>query len=189
MHARTLAIGLVVLAVLVPTWFAAAQPAGEHAGEVEIDTTQTDMRPLQSIVDAPGAFTPAQVGVVIWIVLGVLAVLLAGFHRFMHGPADGDPDGTVEERDVASWFRTDHRWIAEFVPAEATAAGLWVVLALIVAAVAFSALTIIEFATLARTQYVGLYVGGIFLTLAGAVAAYSKWFVPHVVVAEERYHG
>ena len=189
MQTRTIALALIVLAVLAPTWFAAVQPTGEQAGEVEIDTTQTDMRPLQSILDTPEEFTPAQVGVIIWIALGLLAVLLAGFHRFMHGSRIADPDRVATGDGVRSWFRTDSRWIAEFVAAEESSDGLWVIVTLIAATVAFALLAILEFATLARTQYVGLYVGGMFLTLAGGVAAYSAWFMPHVIVAEERYHG
>lgn len=189
MDARTIAIGLVVLAVLAPTWFAAVQSPGEHPGEVEIDTTETDMRPLQSIVDTPEEFTPAQVGVIIWIALGLLTLLLAGFHRFMHGPGSPAQGSGASDDGIRSWFRTDSRWIAEFVGPAESADGLWVILATVAATVAFAVLAIIEFSTLARTQYVGLYVGGMFLTLALGVAAYSAWFMPHVVVAEERYHG
>ncbi|MDZ7850516.1 MAG: hypothetical protein U5K70_06815 [Halodesulfurarchaeum sp.] len=189
MDARTIAIGLVVLAVLLPTWFAALQSPGEHPGEVEIDTSETDMRPLQSILETPAEFTPAQVGVIIWIALGALSILLAVFHRFMHGPGTTEPDTEASGEGVRSWFQTDSRWIVDFVAAEDSADGLWVILATIAATVAFAVLTIIEFSTLARTQYVGLYVAGMFLTLALGVAAYSAWFMPHVVVAEERYHG
>lgn len=189
MRARTIAIGLVVLAVLAPTWFAAMQSPGEHQGEVEIDTTETDLRPLQSIIDTPQAFTPAQVGVIIWISLGVLTLLLAGFHRFMHGPGTNDPDEEGASDGVRSWFQTDSRWIAEFVGSEERMDGLWAIIASMAATMAFAALAVIEFSTLARTQYVGLYVGGMFLTLAFGVAAYSAWFMPHVIVAEERYHG
>lgn len=188
MDARTIAIVLVVLAVLAPTWFAAVQSPGEHPGEVEIDTTETDMRPLQSIVDTPEEFTPAQVGVIIWIALGLLTILLAGFHRFMHGPGAPDPGTDTAGEEARSWFTTDSRWIAEYAGAAESADGLRVILAIIAATVAFAVLALVEFSTLARTQYVGLYVGGMFLTLAGGVAAYSAWFVPHVVVAEERYH-
>ncbi|MFB6085864.1 MAG: hypothetical protein ABEJ84_03510 [Halodesulfurarchaeum sp.] len=189
MNTRTIAIALVVLAVLAPTWFAALQPTGEAAGEVEIDTSKTDMRPLQSIIDTPDEFTPAQVGVVIWIALGLLTVLLAGFHRFMHGPGTTEPGSEVTGDGVRPWFQTDSRSLAEFVGAVESKEGLWVVVASIAATVAFAALAILEFSTLARTQYIGLYVTGMFLTLAGGVAAYSAWFVPHVIVAEERHHG
>jgi hypothetical protein len=188
MRTRTVGIVLILLLVLAPTWFAAVQPSGEHVGEVEIDTSETDMRPLQSIVETPSEFTPAQVGVVIWIALGLLGVLLAAVHRAMHGSGGTETDGTAADA-TSPWFQTDHRWIAEFQSAAESADGLYVILGLIAATVAFALLAIMEFTTLARTQYIGLYVGGIFFTLGGATAAYSAWFLPHVTVAEERYHG
>lgn len=189
MRSRTLAIILILAVVLVPTWFAALQSPGEEVSEVEIDTTQTDMRPLQSILDTPGEFTPAQVGVIIWVVLGLLTALLSIFHRFMHGPGNSEPDQETVEEASSPWFQTEHRWIAEFVEAAESSDGLFVILGLMGATVAFAILAVLEFSTLARTQYIGLYVGGIFLTFAGAIAAYSAWFLPHVLVAEERYHG
>ncbi len=189
MRSRTLAIVLILAVVLVPTWFAALQPSGEQVAEVEIDTTMTDMRPLQSILDTPEEFTPAQVGVIIWIALGLLMALLGIFHRFMHGPENSEPDRERAEEASSPWFQTEHRWIAKFVDATESKDGLFVILGLMSATVALSVLAVLEFSTLARTQYIGLYVGGIFLTLAGAIAAYSAWFLPHVLVAEERYHG
>lgn len=188
MRSETIIILLLIGLVLAPMWFAAAQPTGDHVGEAEIDTSATDMRPLQSIVATPQEFTPAQVGIVIWIVLGLLTAILALFHRAMHG--SNTPDET-EEPTASSmpWLQTDSRWIASYISASERADGLYVILGLIAATVAFALLAVMEFATLARTQYVGLYVGGIFFTLAGATAAYSAWFLPDITVAEERYHG
>ncbi|MBS3761173.1 hypothetical protein [Halodesulfurarchaeum sp.] len=188
MRTRTVAILLILLLVLAPTWFAAVQTSGEHVGEVEIDTSETDMRPLQTFLATPAEFTPAQVGVVIWIALGLLGGLLAVVHRAMHGSGEAEPDVTTADA-TSPWFQTDHRWIAEFQSAAESADGLYVILGLIAATVAFALLAIMEFTTLARTQYIGLYVGGLFFTLGGATAAYSAWFLPHVTVAEERYHG
>ncbi len=188
MRAETLLILLLIGLVLAPMWFAAAQPTGNHVGEAEIDTTATDIRPLQSIVETPQELTPAQVGIVIWLVLGVLTGILALFHRTMHGSHGRD----VTEAQPGSsmpWLQTDSRWIATFVAPSERADGLYVILALIGATVAFALLAVMEFTTLARTQFVGLYVGGIFFTLAGATAAYSAWFLPDITVAEERYHG
>jgi hypothetical protein len=184
MRTRTIAILAIVLVVLAPTWFAAAQSPGHHAAEVGIDTAQTDMRPLQAIVETPQAFTPAQVGIVIFLALGVLMAVLTVFHQAMHGFGGAESAG-----DSSPWLQTDHRWIAGYTAPSESADGLYVLLALVAASVAFSGLAVVEFLTLARTQYVGLYAGGIFLTLAGAVTAYAAWFLPEVTVAEERYHG
>jgi hypothetical protein len=188
MRKRTIGILLIVLVALLPTWYAAAQPV-EHAEEVGIDTEETDMRPLQSIVDTPEAFTPAQVGVVIWLALGVLIGVLVAFHRFMDHMVrpSGGPD-TMADGGAHGWFQTDHRWIAEYIGPAESDEGVFVMLALMAVTVALSVLVIVEFLTLARTQYFGLYVGGIFLALAGMSASYYAWFMPHVHVAEERYH-
>ncbi|MFB6134412.1 MAG: hypothetical protein ABEJ55_05440 [Halanaeroarchaeum sp.] len=188
MRVRTIGILLIVLVALLPTWYAAAQTV-EHPEEVGIDTEKTDIRPLQSIVDTPQAFTPAQIGVVIWLALGVLVGVLAAFHRFMErlvrpssGPAARTDGGTY------SWFRSDRRWVAEYVGPAESDEGVFVLLGLAATVVALSVLVVVEFLTLARTQYFGLYVGGIFLAFAGMIAGYYAWFLPHVRVAEERYH-
>ena len=188
MRAETALIVVLLGLVLAPTWFAAAQPTGSHVGEAEIDTGTTDLRPLQSIVDTPQEFTPAQVGIVIWVVLGLLTAVLAVFHRAMHGSKE---ESTGENAPASSmpWLNTESRWVTFFQAPSEGADGLYVILGLIAATVAFSLLAVTEFLTLARTQYVGLYVGGIFFTLAGATAAYAAWFLPDVTVAEERYHG
>ena len=188
MRKQTAGILLVVLVVLLPTWYAAAQPV-EHAEEVGIDTDETDMRPLQSIVDTPRAFTPAQVGVVIWLALTALMAVLVGFHRFMdHMVRSSSESQSMADGGVHSWFRTENRWIAEFVDPTETDEGVVAIVALSVLTVVLAILLVVEFTTLARTQYFGLYVGGIFLALAGMTASYYAWFMPHVRVAEERYH-
>lgn len=188
MRTRTVAILLVVVVVLVPTWFAAAQPV-EQAEEVGIDTGTTDMRPLQSIIDTPQVFTPAQVGVVIWLALGALLAVLMAFHRFMANMVrpSGGPS-TISDGGTYPWFQTENRWLGEYIEASESQLGLLVVLTLSVLTVVLSVLVVTEFFSLARTQYVGLYVGGIFLSLAGLTAAYYAWFMPHVHVAEVRYY-
>lgn len=188
MRKETVGILLVVLVVLLPTWFAAAQPV-EHAAEVGIDTAETDMRPLQSILDTPEVFTPAQVGVVIWLALGALVVVLVGFHRFMdHAVRPSGDRSAITDGGTFDWIRTEDRWVVEHVGAMETDEGVFVILSLSVLTVVLAVLVVVEFLTLARTQYFGLYVGGIFLALAGMTASYYAWFVPHVLVAEERYH-
>lgn len=188
MRKATIGILLVVLVVLLPTWYAAAQPV-EHVDEIEIDTDQTDLRPLQSILDTPNAFTPAQVGVVIWLALGLLIGLLVGVHRFMDTMVRPPrKSNNTEPNPGTDWLRTDTRWIATYIDALDTDEGVYAILSLSALTVVLAVLVVLEFFTLARTQYVGLYVGGIFLSLAGLTAAYYAWFLPQVYVAEERYH-
>ena len=188
MRTETALIVVLLGLVLAPTWFAAAQPTGAHVGEAEIDASMTDMRPLQSLVDTPQEFTPAQVGIIIWVVLGLLTLVLAVFHRAMHGSGSNRSDGETAGASMP-WLQTDGRWIARFEAPSERSDGLYVIVGLVAATVAFSLLAVMEFWTLARTQYVGLYVAGIFFTMAGATAAYSSWFLPDITVAEDRYHG
>lgn len=188
MRKRSIAILLIVLVVLVPTWFAAIQ-SPENAEEVGIDTETTDMQPLQSIIDTPEVFTPAQVGVVIWLALGALLAVLMVFHRFMDNmvrPSRGP--STISGEGTHAWFQTKNRWLGEYIEPSESQFGMLVVLTLSVLTVVLSVLGVTEFFSLARTQYVGLYVGGIFLSLAGLTAAYYAWFMPQVHVAEVRYH-
>jgi len=189
MRRKTLLLVLMLGVVLAVMWFAAAQPTGDHVGETEIDTSSTDLRPLQSIVDTPQEFTPAQVGIIIWVVLGLLTALLAVFHRGMHGSHESGNAGSDAATRTISWLNTDSRSIVSYLRPSEAKEGLYVILSLVAATVAFSVLVVVEFSTLARTQHIGLYVGGIFFTLAGATAAYSAWFLPDITVAEERYHG
>lgn len=188
MRASTIGILLIVLVVLLPTWFAAAQPV-EQGEDVRIETEETDMRPLQSIIDTPDAFTPAQVGVVIWLALGALLGVLVVVHQFMdHMVRPSERVQPFENDGVPSWLQMDDRWIVEYLGARESQRGMYVILGLMGLTVVIVLLLVTEFLTLARTQYVGLFVGGIFLGLAGMTAAYYAWFLPHIHLAEGRYH-
>jgi hypothetical protein len=196
MDRRTLVIGLVVLAVLAPTWFVAAhgEPPSE---EIRIDQSVDEIRPLDGFVDTPNKLSPAQVGVIVWVALLALVGALAGFHRFMNDAArpdttDGEPtDATVADGGRAptfSWLQTDDRWITEYHDSTDALEGLVAMGGLTVLTITFAALFSAEYLTLARTQFFGFYLFGMFMSLTGLTVSYYAWFMPHVEVAERRDH-
>jgi hypothetical protein len=187
MRKQTVVVLLVVAAVLLPMWFVAlhGEPPSE---EVEIDQSVTDMRPLQEVVDTPNKLSPSQVGVIVWVALGLLMAGVAVAHRFMNQAVrPGSREGPIADGGVGvPWFQAEDRWVAEYVDAPATIEGLAVMGGFTILSIAFATLFVGEYLTLARTQYFGLYAGGMFLSLASLTIAYYAWFIPHVHVAERR---
>ena len=163
--------------------------SGLPTGVLEINYALTDIRPLDGFIAVPGKLTPSQVGVITWIALLGLLGVLAGLHRFMESatrPAFPEADGG--QFVVPDWFVTEKRWVVEYHPGGESSEGLVVVAALSVLAIACAMLFAAEFATLVRTQYIGLYATGMFVSLAAMTAAFYAWFMPHVEVAEHRGH-
>jgi len=195
MDRRTLVIGLVVLAVLVPTWYVAAhgEPPSE---EIRIDQSVNEIRPLDGFVDTPNKLSPSQVGVIVWIALIALLGALAGFHRFMNDAArpgskvEATPDAAATDGGTPtfSWLQTPDRWIVEYEDASDALEGLVAVGGLTVLAITFAALFTAEYLTLERTQFFGIYMFGMFMSLTGLTVSYYAWFMPHVEVAERRDH-
>ncbi|WP_436927165.1 hypothetical protein [Halosimplex amylolyticum] len=209
MRTRTLLVVLVVLAVLVPTWFVALQ--GEPPSEeIAIDHSVSEIRPLDGFVDTPNKLSPSQVGVVVWVALLALLGVLAFFHRFMDRlarPPEAEAEAAVTDGGVASggsdtsseghtdggivtfpWIETDDRWVVQYHDASDAIEGLVAMGGLTVLTIAFAALFTGEYFTLARTQYFGLYAFGMFMSLTGLTVSYYAWFMPHVEVAERRDH-
>ncbi|MXR40318.1 hypothetical protein GRX01_02965 [Halobaculum sp. WSA2] len=212
MDRRAIAVVLVVLAVLAPTWFVAmhGEPPSE---EIRIDQSVSEIRPLDGFVDTPNKLSPAQVGVVVWVALLALLGAMAFFHRFMNRAARPDPGegasggggaeatatdgghatGSAEVADADGWttfpwIETDYRWVVEYHDASDAVEGLVAMGGLTVLTITFAALFTAEYLTLARTQYFGIYTFGMFMSLTGLTVSYYAWFMPHVEVAERRDH-
>ena len=212
MDRRTIAILLIVLAVLLPTWYVGLH--GESPSEeVRIDQSVSEMQPLDGFVDTPNKLSPSQVGVIVWVALLGLLGAMAFFHRFMNraarpGPSGGSPGDPDDRADAAAtdggapdgppggganratfpWLETEDRWIVEYNDASDTIEGLVAMGGLTVLAIVFAALFTAEYLTLARTQYFGVSAFGLFMSLLGSTVSYYAWFMPHVEVAERRDH-
>jgi len=208
MRSRSLVIVLVVLGVLIPTWFVAMQ--GEPPSEeIAIDHSVSEIRPLDGFVDTPTKLSPSQVGVIVWVALLALLGVLAFFHRFMDrlarppaeessavtdgGVAGGGGDTSSERTTDGGvvtfpWIETDDRWVVEYHDASDALEGLVAMGGLTVLTIAFAALFTGEYLTLARTQFFGIYAFGLFMSLTGLTVSYYAWFMPHVEVAERRDH-
>ncbi|WP_424018412.1 hypothetical protein ACOZ4N_02775 [Halorientalis pallida] len=200
MQGKTIVILLVLLAVLLPTWYVAAQ--GEPPSEeIEIDQSVNEIRPLGGFVDTPTKLSPSQVGVVVWVALFGLVGTLAFFHRFMNRAArpDEGAEATVTEtaadgREATDggvtlpWIETEDRWLVEYHPSSDAIEGLIAMGGLTALTIVFAALFTGEYLTLARTQYFGVYAFGMFMSLTGLTVSYYAWFMPHLKVAERRGH-
>jgi hypothetical protein len=194
MNRKTLVVLAVVVAVLIPMWFVALH--GEPpSDEIAIDQSVSEMQPLEGLVDTPNKLSPSQVGVIVWIALFALFGALAAAHRFMNRAVrpTSNKDGTSSAhtdggRVAYPWTDTDDRWVVEYRSAGENIEGLLAMGGLTALAVVFAMLFTGEYFTLARTQYFGLYAGGMFLSLALLTVAYYAWFLPHVKVAEQRGH-
>ncbi|WP_435096672.1 hypothetical protein [Halorubrum sp. N11] len=212
MDRRTIAILLIVLAVLLPTWYVGlhGEPPSE---EVRIDQSVSEMQPLEGFADTPNKLSPSQVGVIVWVALLGLLGAMAFFHRFMNqaarpdpsGGGPGDAGGATDaaatdgggldapppegvNRATFPWFETEDRWVVEYHDASDAIEGLVAMGGLTALAIVFSALLTAEYLTLARTQYFGIYAFGLFMSLLGSTVSYYAWFMPHIEVAERRDH-
>ncbi|WP_336002660.1 hypothetical protein [Halorientalis halophila] len=214
MQGKTIVILLVLLAVLLPTWYVASQ--GEPPSEeIQIDQSVNEISPLEGFLDTPNKLSPSQVGVIVWIALFALVGTLAFFHRFMNRAArpDAGVDATVRGTSEATdggaaegasgpssdsrsdggvvslpWIETEDRWLVEYHAASDAKEGLIAMGGLTVLTIAFAALFTGEYLTLARTQYFGVYAFGMFMSLTGLTVSYYAWFMPHMEVAERRGH-
>jgi hypothetical protein len=191
MRRETLLIIVVLGMVLLPMWYVAAQ--GEPpAEEIEIDQSVSEMRPLQELIDTPNKLSPSQVGVIVWVALFGLVGALTAAHRFMNEAVrpDDEAEATVADGGTTTvglpWYSNDHRWVVEYHDSSDAIEGLLVMGGWTLASIVFAALFTGEYLTLARTQYFGVYAAGLFLSLASLTVSYYAWFMPHVVVAEER---
>ena len=193
---------VVLLALgLLPLWYVALA-SGSSAGAISLGTETTPVAvnasahafaPTQRfLTSAPIEVGTTQAGVVTWVaLLGLVAALVLSF-RFIdrlggRGTTDMARSGPTSI-SVPSFLVKEDRRILEYIWPPATRAGLLAIGALTWAAFVLTSLLIYEDLTLARTQFLGLYLGGLLLTLALIVVVYAAYFVPHISVIERREH-
>jgi len=197
---RATAIIVVLLAVgLVPLWYVAlvagsasgSVSLGTGAAPVAVNASAHSFAPTSGFVGGLVEVGTTQAGVVTWIALLVLVGGLVAAFRFIDhlgGRGDVDRRRSSAPITVPSFFVRENRRVLEYVRPPSTRVGLLAIGGLAWAAFTLTSLLVYEGVTLARTQFLGLYLGGLFVVLALLVMTYAAYFVPHVTVVETREH-
>ncbi|SEN62669.1 hypothetical protein SAMN05216388_100456 [Halorientalis persicus] len=188
---------------------------GLGKGEDPVPVNQSaDINPTGKFLPTPVEVGPNQSGVVTWVALLVTVAGMAGAARFMDrlghtresvagsdvetdgghasdasGPSsDSRSDGGKPVVTVPPYLQTDTRWIVDYWPAPADRTGLIALAGLSWSTLVFAALLGLEGLGQARNQFIGVYAGMLFLSLAATVLVYAVFFTPSITVAERRDH-
>ncbi|WP_336001342.1 hypothetical protein [Halorientalis halophila] len=188
---------------------------GLGVGEDPVPVNQSaDIDPTGKFLPTPVEVGPNQSGVLTWVALLGTVAAMVGATRFVDrlghtrqsiAESDLEPDGgpassasgTSSDRrsdgrkpvvKVPPYLQTDTRWIVDYWPAPADRTGLLALAGLAWSTVVFAALLGLEGLGQARNQFIGVYAGMLFLTLAATVLVYAVFFVPSITVAERRDH-
>jgi len=211
-------IGLLVAAVLGPMWFVGIQgeaPAEEIAIDGSVSEIRPLAGFLDTPTKLSPSQVGVIVWIALFCLMGALTAAHRFMNEAVRPDDSDDRDrtdvaradggtgtasetaadetgfggsGRARDRTRSPWLEADSREVVEYHDAANTREGIVVMGALTVLAIVFAALFTGEYLTLARTQYFGVYAAGLFLSLAASTIAYYAWFMPHVVVAEERSH-
>jgi len=213
MRRETVLIVLLIASVLLPMWYVALTSGTEGGGiglgkgEDPVPVNQSaDIDPTGKFLPTPVEVGPNQSGVVTWVALLVTVAGMAGAARFVDrmghtresvAASDAETDGTSSERrsdggrpvvKVPPYLQTDTRWIVDYWPAPADRTGLIALAGLSWSTLVFAALLGLEGLGQARNQFIGVYAGMLFLSLAATVLVYMVFFTPSITVAERRDH-
>ncbi|AQL42833.1 hypothetical protein BV210_08960 [Halorientalis sp. IM1011] len=187
---------------------------GLGKGEEPVPVNQSaDIDPTGKFLPTPVEVGPNQSGVVTWVALLVTVAGMAGAARFVDrlghtresvatsdaetdgglasGASEATDRGSEAERPVVKvppYLQTDTRWIVDYWPAPANRTGLVALAGLSWSTIVFAALLGLEGLGQARNQFIGVYAGMLFLSLAATVLVYMVFFTPSITVAERRDH-
>lgn len=204
MRRETVIIVLLIASVLLPMWYVAltsgtegsAIGVGVGADPVAVDPS-ADIDPTGKFMPMPVEVGPNQAGVITWVALLGTVAAMVGATRFLHrlgharqsvAESDVEADGGRPVVKVPPYLQTDTRWIVDYWPAPAHRTGLLALAGLSWSTVVFAALLALEGLGQARNQFIGVYAGMLFLSLAATVLVYAAFFVPSITVAERRDH-
>ncbi|MFB6184899.1 MAG: hypothetical protein ABEI96_10125 [Haloarculaceae archaeon] len=196
MRRETVIILLLMAVVIVPMWYVALTSGtggsgialGKGTEHVPVNTSAS-IAPTARLVSSPVEVSVNQSGVIVWWALFGLVGALVFARRFIERVGRSGTaiaPGTGPEFSVPEYLVAEGRWVLEYWPAPNSRAGLVVIAVLGWSTVAFAGLLFIEGTGYARTQYLGLYAGMLFLSLALTVTAYAAYFVPDITIAEHR---
>ncbi|WP_338740504.1 hypothetical protein [Haloplanus salilacus] len=204
MRRETALIVLLIASVLLPMWYVALTSGtpgsgiglGVGADPVPVDPG-AEIDPTGKFLPTPVEVGPNQSGVITWVALLGTVAAMVGATRFLDrlshvrdsvAESDVEADGGTPVVTVPPYLQTDTRWIVDYWPAPANRTGLLALAGLSWSTVVFAVLVGLETVGQARNQFIGFYVGMLFLSLAATVLVYAAFFVPSITVAERRDH-
>lgn len=185
---ETILIVVLIGLVLAPMWYFALA-SGEMTAGVQLQSDDDDaIAPTETFLPTPTEVNTNVSGVVTWLALFALVGMIVYTRRFTervgHAPDPVRPDfGTLP-----SWLTTDDRQVLSYWPAKMPSVGLLTLGLLTWSTVVFAALLAWEGLHFARTQFLGVYMGMMFLSMGIWIAVYITWFIPSITVAEQREH-
>lgn len=206
---ETVVILILIAIVLGPMWFFALSSA-EADPPVVLSQNKGAIDPTETFLPTPVEANEFVAGVITWLALFALVGMIFYTHQFIRtlgqsrdsltqqGSADsavadgGQANGKKADGGIAaslpSYILAGDRQLADYWPAEYATPGVVGIAIMSWSAVTFSLLFVMEVLSWARTQYLGVYAGMVFLSLGVLVAVYTTWFIPSMHVVEGRGH-
>ncbi len=187
---ETIIILLLIALVLAPVWYFSLA-SGEEKSPVVLKSGKGGIAPNETFLPTPVEVSEFAAGVVTWAALFVLVGMLYYTNQFVRviGRSSGSiaTDGGVN-LNLPSYLTSDGRQIADYWPAEYSTPGIVGMALTAWSTVVFAALFGLETFGYARTQFLGIYAGMMFLSIGAMTAIYTTWFIPDMVVVEDRSH-
>ena len=196
---ETIVILFLIAIVLGPMWFFAFESVSSET-PVALSQEEGKIAPTEKFIPSPVEVNEFIAGVITWVALFALVGMIYYTHQFVRtvGQAEEPVATDQSEESVAadggiraslpSYFLTDERWLADYWPAQFSTPGMIGIFVMAWSSVVFALLFIMEAMTWARTQYLGVYGGMMFLSLGVFVAVYTIWFLPSARLVEDRGH-
>jgi hypothetical protein len=188
---ETIVILFLIAIALFPMWFFALTSGGQEAAVV-LSNSKGAIAPNETFLPTPVEVNEFVAGVITWVALFVLVGMIFYTHQFVRTIGRSSEsavatDGGITAR-LPSYLTAEDRWVADYWPAQYSNPGMIGMALMSWSVVVFSLLFGMEALGYARTQFLGIYGGMLFLSLGVLVAIYATWFMPNVLVVEERGH-
>lgn len=190
---ETIVIVFLIALVLGPMWFFALVSA-EKQSPVALSQEEGVIAPAERFLPTPVEINELIAGVVTWVALFVLVGMIFYTHQFIRTvgqseePVAADGGARPQLPSSLSFLSTDDRRLVDYWPAQFATPGMVGVAVMSWLSAVFALLFVMETFGYARTQFLGIYGGMLFLSLGVLVAVYVTWFLPSAHVVETRGH-
>lgn len=206
---ETVVILLLLAAVLGPMWFFALESA-ESEAPVVLASDEGVIAPFEKFLSTPVEVNELVAGVITWLAVFALVGMIYYTHQFIRtvgqskmrvsrddstesvaadgGKAERNRIGSEIIDSLPPYILAGDRQLADYWPPQFATPGVIGIAVMSWCAVTFALLFVMEALTWARTQYLGVYGGMMFLSLGVIVAIYTAWFLPSMHVVESRGH-